>query len=359
MIKPFQGELLNSYLLRLYICLGDSGSISGLYTNSKGNLRWVTYPKVAAEFVNFFLDYDYKELYEYVSKNTIAHRVSKFSSPLAYIKLLERIFFGLENSIYLDDYPIKTTGSYPLIKYCPECFFEQIKESGVSWFRLEWFESGNKCERHDALLLTDSCRNGCGNTLDKFKAMMSGKCLICGEEVWCCRDVKTLPYNNPSPYRNTNEHVAPCMIWKVKSWAESLYQEAKELAYKMHDISMYEDFPEYFDGGTPPEPLSAREKEILIVKNDLKSLLAVRSNFCLGTYSRFSYDLYEYYESSPFQELSKKLTDNTDIREVYVGGVSYDIKVNLLVSRDFDCSKCHIRYIDCPNSSVEKFPFYK
>lgn len=359
MIKPFEGELLNSYLLRLYTCLGSGRPVSGLYIKSKDELKWVPYPIVANEFVKYFLDFEYKELYEYVSENTIAHKVSKFSSPLAYIKLLERIFFGGSRSIYLDEYPINTTSLSPLIKYCPECFFEQIKENGVSWFRLEWFESANKCERHDTLLLTESCRNGCGNSLDKLKAMMSGKCLICGEVVWRCRDVKTLSCNSTSLYRNTNVHVAPCLLWQVKTCAESLYMEAKEIADKMSVLNFYEDMPEYFEGETPPEPLSSREKEILLIKNDLKRLLAVRKNFGHSSFLRFSFKLYEYYENSPIQELRKKLTDNTEIREVYVGEKSYNIKVNLLVSRDFDCAKCHIRYIDCPNSSVDKFPFYK
>ena len=359
MIKPFQGELLNSYLLRLYICLGGGRSVSGLYTKSKDVLRWVIYPKVSDEFVNYFLDFNYSELYEYVSKNTLAYKVSKFSSPLAYIKLLERIFFRGDSSIYLDEYPIKTTGSYPLVKYCPECFYEQIKENGVSWFRLEWFESGSKCERHDTLLLTESCKNDCGNTLDKFKAMMNGKCLICGEVVWCCRDVKALPYDSPSIYKNSDVHVAPCLLWKVKSWAESLYKEAKEIADKMFRINLYEELPEYFSGRTLPEPLSSREKEIVTIKDDLKRLLSARSYYSNSASLSYSFRLYEYFESSPLKELSEKLIDNTDVREIYVGEKSYNIKVNLLASRDFDCSKCHIRYIDCPNSSVEKFPFYK
>lgn len=359
MIKPFEGELLNSYLLRLYVFQGRVRPVSGLYIKSKDKLRWVPYPIVEDEFVKYFLCLEYKDLYDYVFKNTIAYKVSKFSSPLAYIKLIERIFFGRGHSIYLDEYPIKTTGLTPLIKYCPECFFEQIKENGVSWFRLEWFESGNKCERHDTLFLTESCRNGCGNSLDKLKAMMSGKCLICGEEVWRSRDVKTLSYDSPSLYKNKNKYVAPCLLWKVKLWAECLYKEAKEIDDKMCIRELYENMPAFFDGKAPPEPLSAREKEILLLKNDLKCLLAVRNNFGESALLRFSFKLYEYFENSPLQELSKKLIDNTNVREVYIGEESYNIKVNLLFSRDFDCSECHVRYIDCPNSSVDKFPFYK
>lgn len=359
MIKPFEGELLNSYLLRLYICMGNTNSVSGLYIKSKGELKWTAYPRAGTELVKYFLDFEYKALYKYVSENTIAYKVSKFSSPLAYIKLLERTFFGGGDSIYLDEYPIKTTGLSSVIKYCPNCFFEQIKENGVSWFRLEWFESRDRCERHDTLLLTESCKNGCGNSLDKIKAMMSGKCLICGEEVWRCSDVKTLPYNSPSLYRNKNEHVAPCLLWQVKIWAESLYKEAKEIDDKMCIINLHEIMPAFFDGKGPPEPLSSREKEILLIKNELKSLLAVRNNFGHSASLRFSFKLYEYYENSPLQELSKKLTKNTDVRYIYIGESSHNIKVNLLVSRGFDCSECHIRYIDCPNSVVEKFPFYK
>lgn len=71
------------------------------------------------------------------------------------------------------------------IKYCPQCFRDQIQHAGFVWFR-HWWYSDTICLIHDQELVSNYCTH-CpppAEISDWILSLMQGACLGCRQKIW-------------------------------------------------------------------------------------------------------------------------------------------------------------------------------
>lgn len=86
-----------------------------------------------------------------------------------------------------------------IIKFCPQCFKDQIWSFGFSWFKREWLIHGMvRCRVHECDLL-EACCKSCGlkSPIMSVVSALTGKCQKCSTDLW-----NSTNDNPPEPYAN-------------------------------------------------------------------------------------------------------------------------------------------------------------
>lgn len=100
------------------------------------------------------------------------------------------------------------------LRYCPKCFIQQIKNQGVSWFKLNW-QFSVTCNIHKQKLyhvnniFTNCCKRST-NIYNSYISAISGKCYFCSEKEWKHASELIIGKRNESQYlvlENDNHNI--------------------------------------------------------------------------------------------------------------------------------------------------------
>lgn len=182
-LNIFEDESIHSYFIRILMCVGDLNShvdLQGLVSAS-GSLGIL--PK---------LEKQKSSLFNHIPNSFFRTLLIKHSvfKELRYFDLDE-----IRNYIIFGQYPVdygdglhKIYNGKTQLRYCPKCFESQIRDNGVSWFRLNWLCSVD-CEIHSTglyhvLLHKTNCCRRSSNILRDLHSAMSGICSFCAKSSW-------------------------------------------------------------------------------------------------------------------------------------------------------------------------------
>ncbi|EME0810504.1 hypothetical protein VXJ15_002107 [Vibrio vulnificus] len=179
----FEDESIHSYFIRILLCKGHingNGVFNGLVSPS-GSLAIL--PNLKGRLTscfNYISDDSFRIL---LAEHTVFNDLRYFDLE----ELKNYMLLGEEPTDYGDGLH-KIYGGKTQLRYCPDCFKNQIQNHGICWFRLDWLCSLS-CKIHNSSLyhvhkrLTRCC-NRTSNITQNMLSAMSGKCTYCGENVW-------------------------------------------------------------------------------------------------------------------------------------------------------------------------------
>lgn len=198
------GESIHSYLIRTLLCLGEISTVKDLV--GIVSLSGVLHPTPKLDYLrgNHFLDLREKTR----SKLLLEHTPWGNRSQHVMAEINDYIFFGIEpeNSKF---FPKGRTQ----LRYCPECFREQIIKHGFAWFNIKWLFNIN-CKQHKKRLshirvFENQCCGEKLNILDNLRSALSGKCPACPSSKWeFAKDVFINP-DSPQNYLLINRKYLP------------------------------------------------------------------------------------------------------------------------------------------------------
>lgn len=174
-------ESIHGYLIRVLITLGIANKpsdIKGIISRS-GVVRSLLQLHSHGDYIMDLISIDD------LDKLIIKHSTMKFRH-IYYEDYIRYIF--LQDDFYVDSFLFKNDNRRTQLRYCPECFKLQIKEYGLSWFKLDWLTT-ERCNIHNRRLChvyecgTPCCNKGT-NILNYIKSAMSGTCELCGASNW-------------------------------------------------------------------------------------------------------------------------------------------------------------------------------
>jgi hypothetical protein len=204
MSKVYPDESIHSYLIRALVRMGALNSISSLsgIISSSGVVR--ASPKILTQHAGALSQLNGCDRVKSISKrvNEELHRRSLLQSNRNFeIDIYE---FYNENS---DEKIIKLEG-HTQLRFCSDCFKEQIQAEGVTWFRFNWLFQ-ERCNKHNKLMTEVrsyfcACEKS-NNILIALKSVMVGYCHTCGEinlgERGIYRNVTNSRRDYPGSYR--------------------------------------------------------------------------------------------------------------------------------------------------------------
>jgi len=176
MIKIKDDELIHGYLTRVLSIAGELHQVRDLagIVSSSGVIRKL--PKLNEQKIKYF---------NYLTPKDIDHMLFN-NTPYTYAQtgLTNIVGDYILNGRQLENKRIARTQ----LRYCIECFKEQIKNHGHIWFRLSWGYSVD-CEIHKTRMchlrqFTQECCHRTVNILDNYKSATSGKCFFCPCTNW-------------------------------------------------------------------------------------------------------------------------------------------------------------------------------
>ncbi|CAH9055545.1 hypothetical protein PSECIP111854_01600 [Pseudoalteromonas sp. CIP111854] len=184
-LNVFENESIHSYFIRTLLCLGqlnDKSDFRGLISPS-GVIRKL--PCLVArqgsafeELTNNFFELLLTEHSTYYGLRH--YNIGELRNYILYSSALPKV------SEIPDAHQIPNSRTQ--LRYCPKCFIEQIKNKGVSWFKLDW-QCSVVCTIHnDKLFHVFECRTNCcnkpSNILRDVLSAISGKCCFCSRNSW-------------------------------------------------------------------------------------------------------------------------------------------------------------------------------
>lgn len=179
MIKIKEDELLHSYLIRVLIIAGElhqPKDLLGMISYS-GVIREL--PVLPASKRKYFARLTSNDIENILSQNTpYLYKGTKISSFVG-----DYVFKGWTNTCNKN-----TLNNRTQLRFCIECFREQIRFHGYTWFRLNWVYSVN-CDIHKSRLyyLHTVFQRCCGKSINVFNSLrsaMSGRCFSCLSTNW-------------------------------------------------------------------------------------------------------------------------------------------------------------------------------
>lgn len=181
----YEEESIHSYFLRTLLCLGTihkESDLQGIVSQS-GVIRAL--PRVNATNESIFSSLS----------NEALEKLITFHSTYSGLK-----YYSVDDvrsyMLHSKDFPIlpfppdahSLVNFRTQLRYCPECFKEQILQNGVSWFRLAWLHS-TECSLHNQRLchVNRGITECCSHTTNMYSELLSalnGKCYYCQESAW-------------------------------------------------------------------------------------------------------------------------------------------------------------------------------
>ncbi len=192
-IKIFRDESIHSYFIRVLILNGkllSPDDLNGIVSRS-GVVN--TIPKLDFERGKLFLSYQCAFLEKLISD----HTPIKFLQPSDLAEIEDYVLFGVTPTS-LDTSCFKGRTQ---LRYCRNCFNEQISEHGVPWFRVDWLYS-TSCTVHNQKLThvfthISPCCFKSFNILDCLFSTIRGECCACNRDYW--KHGKSLYINSEYP----------------------------------------------------------------------------------------------------------------------------------------------------------------
>jgi len=179
MIKIKEDESIHGYLARVLIIYGELhqiGDLAGIISSS-GVIREL--PKLNERKRKFFTELTVKDI-NHILENNIPYSY-RDTGVLGFAA--DYIFEGVMHGPSQHKLNARTK-----FRYCIDCFREQIKNYGHSWFLLRWVYSID-CDIHKKRMShlrahTQECCGEIVNILDNLKSATSGKCFYCQSLNW-------------------------------------------------------------------------------------------------------------------------------------------------------------------------------
>lgn len=155
-IQPMDDELINSFIFRILL-FNSCQNFTGIIHNE----GWRVNPFMPCGYEYLLRDIHISKLV-YLYEN--AHEYDYLFDYMR-LNLTSKESFSKPFTLYQTFFSRKKDGKHDkqisLVKYCPECIKEQIKNKGFSYFKVEWSNS-NYCEKHGCDIYTID------NKRDKF-----------------------------------------------------------------------------------------------------------------------------------------------------------------------------------------------
>jgi hypothetical protein len=178
-LNIFPDESLHSYFLRTLFCLGEiikPSDMKGIVSLS-GVVQSV--PRLYCQRHNHFNLCD-----KSISALLTKHLPNNFPFPTDLEELKEYVLLNIESK----DTKYALPKGKTRLRYCPDCFLQQITEYGVSWFKLDWLFTIS-CKEHNKQLsniysFETRCCGKPSNVLDCIESAMSGRCKKCNRSYW-------------------------------------------------------------------------------------------------------------------------------------------------------------------------------
>ncbi|TVK97542.1 hypothetical protein AYI83_10280 [Shewanella algae] len=149
MITPLPNETFHSLIVRNAMVKVGSIRLTELKGIISYDGHWKTFPKIIDN--SLLSGYSRSDILGFISNMCpaigIYYKPDDFDLNLIY----EYIFN--DESFFFDELIINNTSLIPSrVKYCSECFREQILNYGVSYFKIEWYNSF-ACSVHSIKLM--------------------------------------------------------------------------------------------------------------------------------------------------------------------------------------------------------------
>jgi hypothetical protein len=183
-----EGESIHSFLLRVLLCAGYLESTRDLIgiVSPAGVVR--TLPRLDRKQSKCFADVGAD-----VFDNGISRHLPSFCQLPSILTELRAFILGLRVPALVKDIPFSRTQ----LRYCVDCFKEQIDSCGHTWFKTAWLYDYD-CEKHSKRLSHayewhHRCCDTQLNTLTSIKSSLSGICPNCNCSDWGFSGIVSLP----------------------------------------------------------------------------------------------------------------------------------------------------------------------
>lgn len=359
----YPGELLHSYILRILKSSGNLQKRSNLLDvmSSKGN--WVAYPSISEEHRHLFSHFSRKRLLELIEYHTQAYRVRLTSAPSVFADLSEKVFWGISCNSKLDDIPVNTYKYKEQIRYCKQCFGEQLNLYGTPWFALVWLDA-EKCQRHNTPLEKIGCKT-CSDQplLNKVISTFDGICTDCGNRIWNPTDFSH-SYGEYCLNRRPHDVLtfAPCVFWEFIIFLKLKYKKLLKLKKKKEDFEIITkwksglieqkvfDFKvEVLEIDLMAQPLTEKEELDLEMLENYPKVI-----FKSGIHKEFKFEQSVMLLSSVSQKLPKLIdefwSNNVKKTSVRLRFPFNDCMKEITKAIKRDCKYCHMSYKECAAS---------
>lgn len=180
------GELLQSYFLRKKMAYDGNISLTGLALSvERQHFSWKNYSPL---FLPDVLDKTVEKTALIADKILRKHTLASLYIPTLteelYVRMIDGYLTRVEERTEHVSKAINNLlpRNYSL-KFCSDCFCEQIEEVGFHWFKVEWsLPKATDCFIHKKKLKTLRCRN-CGymhhKPADMLRSLIKGMCFFC------------------------------------------------------------------------------------------------------------------------------------------------------------------------------------
>lgn len=196
--KIFPDESIHSFLIRKLITEGALSSTSSL--NGIVSVSGVVYPmpKVRGEFASYFLDLGICERLDGIARpaNEFVRMDTQVRSK--YFKVDSHTFYGFGTFSEGEGLVGRTQ-----LRFCNECFIEQLYEHGCVWFKSDWLYEEH-CQKHNKLM-REVRRTGCscrgrGGIVNSVLSVTRGLCRVCLDDIWKFETSSLITTNARSDY---------------------------------------------------------------------------------------------------------------------------------------------------------------
>ncbi|EAR55873.1 hypothetical protein SKA34_16930 [Photobacterium sp. SKA34] len=194
MIKIKKDELIHGYLIRVLTIAGElqqTRDLAGILSDS-GVIREL--PILNEQQRTYFTPLTFKDI-EHILTNNTPYR---YTNTEVYNYVGDYVFKG-KNEGNKNNLNSRTE-----LRYCIECFREQIKIYGFAWFRLNWGYFID-CDIHDKRMCSlhtviQKCCGKYANIFNCLQSALSGKCFNCQSSNWAFSSTVYLTDRNRSNY---------------------------------------------------------------------------------------------------------------------------------------------------------------
>lgn len=184
-----QDETLSSFIIR-YLVTSGSFNIDKLenllFTNC--NDEWNIFPSPKKEIREiYFQAFEQSDVEQIIKNNTILS-IYKPVANLVFEAQIKRLF-SLKNSLNINKIRYNCLHKNEKIKidikFCVDCFIDQIRTYGFTWFKRDWLLPGSSyCLTHLSKLTTRRCN--CENKKSILHSinLLQGYCSACETDLW-------------------------------------------------------------------------------------------------------------------------------------------------------------------------------
>ncbi|MHA3240455.1 hypothetical protein [Yersinia pseudotuberculosis] len=216
----FPDESLSGFVFRILYCYGaliNENDLLGV-VNSAGS-KWIFFPNIKTDYQYMFQPYPPLDMYDSFNRRLKQSSLIYKTNPKSVLSIFSKIFYNryVDHDFYRKNKKIPDIE----IKFCVDCFYEQIKENGISWFKSDWEEPHSRCRIHHKNLIKTSHLISCckRDRLQKIQAALTGVCPCCLTTCWPNINNETyFDLGLPRDNETLDSFISPCAIEIFVHW---------------------------------------------------------------------------------------------------------------------------------------------